>query len=146
MKLANALRTVFVAGLLTSLQTMAQQPPMQAPMAPQAIESQLAQKRTQEQREATEAKKSSAAATPAAATTTPSAAASDCASKAIGKNGKPLAGAAKAAFIKKCESDAKGSAAAPDCEAKAVGRDGKPLAGAAKAAAIKKCEGDTAKK
>lgn len=33
---------------------------------------------------------------------------SGCAEKAIGKNGKPLAGAAKASFMKKCEADAKG--------------------------------------
>lgn len=32
-------------------------------------------------------------------------AADDCASKAVSKDGKPLAGAAKAAFIKKCEKD-----------------------------------------
>jgi hypothetical protein len=34
-------------------------------------------------------------------------AAFDCAAKAISKNGKPLAGAAKASFMKKCEVDAK---------------------------------------
>ena len=33
---------------------------------------------------------------------------SDCASKALSKDGKPLAGAAKASFMKKCEADAKG--------------------------------------
>jgi len=33
-------------------------------------------------------------------------AASDCESKAVDKNGKPLAGAAKASFLKKCEKDA----------------------------------------
>lgn len=33
--------------------------------------------------------------------------ASDCEAKAVGKNGKPLAGAAKASFVKKCEADAK---------------------------------------
>lgn len=33
--------------------------------------------------------------------------ASDCEAKALGSNGKPLVGAAKAAFIKKCEADAK---------------------------------------
>lgn len=50
-----------------------------------------------------------AAAKPAAApAATPAPAASDCEAKAIGKNGKPLAGAAKAASIKKCEKDAKG--------------------------------------
>jgi hypothetical protein len=36
---------------------------------------------------------------------TPTAAAS-CASKAVDKNGKPLAGAAKTSFMKKCEADA----------------------------------------
>jgi len=35
-------------------------------------------------------------------------AAFDCAAKAISKNGKPLADAAKASFLKKCEADAKG--------------------------------------
>ena len=34
-------------------------------------------------------------------------AASDCEAKAVSKDGKPLAGAAKAASIKKCEKDAK---------------------------------------
>ncbi len=38
---------------------------------------------------------------PAAAAT-----ASDCESRAVSKEGKPLAGAAKTAFIKKCEKDA----------------------------------------
>jgi hypothetical protein len=68
------------------------------------------------------------------------AAANDCEAKAVGKNGKPLAGAAKTAFMKKCQGDN----AAPNagCEAKAVSKDGKPLAGAAKAASIKKCEAD----
>jgi opacity protein-like surface antigen len=55
-----------------------------------------------------------------------------CESKAIGKDGKPLAGAAKASFMKKCMADA--------CAAKAVGSDGKPLAGAAKTSFMKKCE------
>ncbi len=36
------------------------------------------------------------------------AAASACAEKAIDKNGKALAGAAKSSFMKKCEADAKG--------------------------------------
>lgn len=35
--------------------------------------------------------------------------ASDCEAKALGRNGKPLVGAAKAAFIKKCEAGAKAS-------------------------------------
>ena len=69
---------------------------------------------------------------------------SGCEAKAIDKNGKPLAGAAKAAFIKKCEKDA-AAAATPSCEDKAVSKAGKPLAGAAKAAFIKKCEADAEK-
>lgn len=72
--------------------------------------------------------------------------AAGCADKAVGKNGKPLAGAAKNAFMKKCEADAKGdgAAAAPNaqCAEKAVGKNGKPLAGAAKATFMKKCEAD----
>ena len=63
----------------------------------------------------------------------------DCEAKAVGKDGKPLAGAAKTSFMKKCEADA-GSASA--CEAKAVGKDGKPLAGAAKTSFMKKCEAE----
>ncbi|RXG86408.1 MULTISPECIES: hypothetical protein [Bradyrhizobium] len=55
-----------------------------------------------------------------------------CESKAIGKDGKPLAGAAKTSFLKKCKADA--------CAPKAVGSDGKPLAGAAKNSFMKKCE------
>lgn len=55
-----------------------------------------------------------------------------CESKAVGKDGKPLAGAAKTSFLKKCKADA--------CAPKAVGSDGKPLAGAAKNSFMKKCE------
>ena len=55
-----------------------------------------------------------------------------CESKAVGKDGKPLAGAAKTSFLKKCKADA--------CEPKAVGKDGKPLAGAARNSFMKKCE------
>lgn len=55
-----------------------------------------------------------------------------CESKAVGKDGKPLAGAAKTSFMKKCQADA--------CAARAVGSDGKPLAGAAKTSFMKKCE------
>jgi len=55
-----------------------------------------------------------------------------CESKAVGKDGKALAGAAKASFLKKCKADA--------CTPKAVGSDGKPLAGAAKNSFMKKCE------
>ena len=56
-----------------------------------------------------------------------------CESKAMGKDGKPLAGAAKTSFMKKCNHDS--------CEAKAMGSDGKKLAGAAKTSFMKKCEG-----
>jgi hypothetical protein len=51
-----------------------------------------------------------------------------CTTKAMGKDGKPLAGAAKSSFMKKC------------CEDAAVGSDGKPLSGAAKASFLKKCQ------
>ncbi len=45
---------------------------------------------------------------PAAATTGASSAASaDCEKKALSKDGKPLAGAAKASFMKKCVAEAK---------------------------------------
>lgn len=66
-----------------------------------------------------------------------------CEEKAVDKNGKPLAGAAKAASIKKCEGDAK-PASAGGCEEKAVGKNGKKLAGAAKTAFMKKCAADAA--
>ena len=49
---------------------------------------------------------------------------SACETQAVGKDGKPLSGAAKTAFVNKCRKDA--------CEPKAVGSDGRPLAGAAK--------------
>ena len=55
-----------------------------------------------------------------------------CESKAVGKDGKALAGAAKSSFMKKCMADS--------CATKAVSSDGKPLAGAAKTSFIKKCE------
>ena len=55
-----------------------------------------------------------------------------CEMKAMGKDGKPLAGAAKTSFMKKCMADS--------CEAKAVGSDGKKLSGAAKTSFMKKCE------
>ena len=66
-------------------------------------------------------------------------AASDCEAKAVSKEGKPLAGAAKAASIKKCEAESK---PAPSCEDKATDKNGKPLAGAAKNAFMKKCEAE----
>lgn len=74
----------------------------------------------------------------------PAAAAGGCEAKAVDKNGKALAGAAKASSIKKCEKEAK-AAAAPACAAKAVDKNGKALAGAAKNSFVKKCEADAAK-
>jgi len=59
---------------------------------------------------------------------TGSALAQSCATKAVGKDGKPLAGAAKTSFMKKC------------CTDSAIGKDGKPLSGAAKTSYITKCE------
>jgi hypothetical protein len=58
------------------------------------------------------------------------AAQSSCAAKAVGKEGKPLAGAARTSSIKKC------------CEDSAVGADGKKLSGAAKTSYVKKCQAD----
>jgi opacity protein-like surface antigen len=55
-----------------------------------------------------------------------------CETKAMGKDGKPLAGAAKTSFMKKCMAET--------CATKAVGSDGKKLAGAAKSSFMKKCE------
>lgn len=91
---------------------------------------------------ATSAQPSAAATAPAAPTAkveapAPKSVPGNCAAQAVGKNGKPLSGAAKTSFMKKCE----GGALAPsDCEAKAVGKNGKPLSGAAKSSFIKKCE------
>lgn len=56
-----------------------------------------------------------------------SAMAQSCASKAVGKDGKPLSGAAKTGFIKRC------------CQDSAIGKDGKPLSGAAKTSFVAKC-------
>lgn len=80
--------------------------------------------------------------TPVATAATP--ATTDCAAKAVSKDGKPLAGAAKNSFMKKCEADSKGAAAPSGCADKAVSKAGKPLAGAAKTSFIKKCEADAA--
>ena len=55
-----------------------------------------------------------------------------CEVKAVGKDGKALAGAAKTSFVKKCKEET--------CEAKAVSADGKKLSGAAKTSFMKKCE------
>ena len=57
-----------------------------------------------------------------------------CESKAMGKDGKALAGAAKTSFMKKCRADASAG--------KAMSSDGKALAGAAKNSFMKKCEKD----
>jgi len=62
----------------------------------------------------------------------PASAATACETKAVASDGKPLAGAAKASFLKKCKADA--------CGGKAVSAEGKPLAGAAKASFMKKCQ------
>jgi len=55
-----------------------------------------------------------------------------CEQKAIDKNGKPLAGAAKTSFVEKCKRDT--------CTPKAVDKDGKALVGAAKNSFMQKCE------
>ena len=75
-----------------------------------------------------------------AAVVTP--AATSCEARAVSSSGKPLSGAAKASFIKKCEA---GGTAAASCEAKAIDKNGKPLAGAAKTSFMKKCEAGAAK-
>jgi len=62
-----------------------------------------------------------------------------CEAKALSKDGKPLAGAAKASFVKKCQADIKAA-----CEAKAVSENGKKLSGAAKNSFMKKCEAEAA--
>jgi len=59
------------------------------------------------------------------------AAAQSCESKAVSANGKPLHGAAKTSFVKKCKRDA--------CGSKALSADGKPLHGAAKNSFMAKC-------
>jgi hypothetical protein len=55
-----------------------------------------------------------------------------CASKAVGKNGKPLAGAALNSFLKKCKREA--------CAPKAMSAEGKKLSGAARNSFMQKCE------
>ena len=66
----------------------------------------------------------------------------DCEAKAIDKNGKKLAGAARTSFVKKCERESGGANAGAACEAKAAE---KKLAGAAKNSFVKKCVADAAK-
>ena len=51
----------------------------------------------------------------------------DASCKAVSADGKPLAGAAKKSFMKKC------------CEDNAKSAEGKPLSGAAKNSSVKKC-------
>jgi hypothetical protein len=51
-----------------------------------------------------------------------------CATRARDEDGKPLAGAARTSFMKKC------------CEASALDKDGKPLEGDAKASYLEKCQ------
>jgi len=64
-----------------------------------------------------------------------------CEAQAVDKNGKPLAGAAKQSFMKKCERE-QGADKAAACEAKAVDKNGKALAGAAKQSFMKKCQAE----
>jgi hypothetical protein len=59
------------------------------------------------------------------------AAAQSCDSQAVSANGKPLHGAAKMSFVRKCKRDA--------CGSKAVSAEGKPLHGAAKNSFMAKC-------
>ena len=63
-----------------------------------------------------------------------SAVAQTCESRALSKAGKPLHGAAKTSFLKKCKTET--------CSTKAVSADGKALSGAAKASFLKKCRTD----
>ncbi len=56
-----------------------------------------------------------------------------CKTKAVSKDGKPLAGAALTSFMKKCTKDA-----TAECD-KDKGSDGKPLKGAAKTSHMKSC-------
>jgi len=58
--------------------------------------------------------------------------AQSCESRAVSSDGKPLHGAAKNSFVKKCKRDA--------CESKAVSKEGKPLYGAAKNSFLAKCK------
>ena len=64
----------------------------------------------------------------------PAMAQSTCQSKAVGKDGRPLAGAALNSFLTKCAKDT--------CEPKAIDKNGKPLNGAAKASFLKKCQSE----
>jgi hypothetical protein len=57
--------------------------------------------------------------------------AQSCESKAVGRDGKPLHGAAKMSFVKKCKRET--------CQGQAVSKEGKPLHGAAKNSFMAKC-------
>ncbi len=70
---------------------------------------------------------------------TPESNATTCEAKAVSKDGKPLHGAAKSAFMAKCNKDHQGK----NCEDKAVDKNGKKLAGAAKASFMKKCQANS---
>ena len=59
------------------------------------------------------------------------AAAQSCDSQAMSAGGKPLHGAAKMSFVRKCKRDA--------CGNKAMSAEGKPLHGAAKNSFMAKC-------
>ena len=59
------------------------------------------------------------------------ASAQSCDSKAVSASGKPLHGAAKMSFVRKCKRDT--------CAVKAVSAEGKPLHGAAKNSFMAKC-------
>ena len=59
------------------------------------------------------------------------AAAQSCDSRAVSADDKPLHGAAKMSFVKKCKRDT--------CGSKAVSTEGKPLRGAAKNSFMAKC-------
>jgi hypothetical protein len=55
---------------------------------------------------------------------------SSCAAKAVSKDGKPLAGAARTSAIKRC------------CQGSELTADGKKLSGAAKTSYVRKCQAD----
>jgi hypothetical protein len=62
---------------------------------------------------------------------TSTAMAQSCESHAVGRDGKPLHGAAKMSSVRKCKRDA--------CQGQAVSKEGKPLHGAAKNSFMAKC-------
>jgi hypothetical protein len=66
----------------------------------------------------------------------PAPAGDSCETKAVSKDGKPLAGAAKRSAMAKCKREA--------CLPKAVGSDGKALKGAARISFMTKCMRETA--